>query len=112
MAMSRFIEVQPQLQELPMELVVGVGDVLKFSATGGRVRSDAAVELLGILTDSVLGTDGRALTPAGRPNCVLFRATAPGSATIDVSTADPWRSTATSSFLVRVERSPTSATRI
>ena len=100
--MSRFIELQPLLEALPGELVVGVGDILKVSATGGRVRFGDAVELLGILIDSVVGVDGTALTPAGPPNCVLFRAIAPGSAILEISTADPWRSVETLSLPVRV----------
>jgi hypothetical protein len=100
---SRLIDIQPNLQELPAELVVGVGDVLRFAATGGRVRTGTAVELAGTLTDSVLGTNGTVLTPAGPPNSVLFRAIGRGRSVIDVITGDPWRSATTLSITVRVE---------
>ncbi|WP_020104942.1 hypothetical protein [Nocardia sp. 348MFTsu5.1] len=102
--MSRLIDIQPGLQELPTELVVGVGDVLRFAATGGHLRSGTAVELIGILAECVLGTDGSVVSPMGAPNTVLFRATAPGNAVIDVVTGDPWRSPVTHRLEIRVEQ--------
>lgn len=97
--MSRLIEVQP----VPADLTVGVGDVLRFAASGGRVRNGTAVEILGIFVEGVLGTDGRVLTPMGSPNAVLFHARQPGRATIDVITGDPWHSPATRNVTVIVE---------
>ena len=96
--MNRLIDVRPVERALPSLLEIGVGDVLRFSASGGRVTAGTAVELLGILTQSVLGTDGSVLTPQGAPNVVLFRACRPGHARIDVVTGDPWRSPSTHSI--------------
>jgi hypothetical protein len=100
---SRLIDIQPGLQDLPEEMVVRVGDVLRFSATGGHLREGTAVELIGILADAVLGTDGQVLSPMGPPGTVLFHATAPGRAVIDVVTGDPWQQSTTWSLNIRVE---------
>jgi hypothetical protein len=97
------IEIQPFAQDLPADMTVGVGDLLRFAASGGRVREGAAVEIVGIFVESVLGTDGRVLTPMGSPNAVLFHALRPGRATIDVVTGDPWRSPVTQSMTIVVE---------
>lgn len=101
--MSRLIEIQPGVAYLPADLTVGVGDVLRFAASGGRVRDGTAVEILGIFVESVLGTDGRVLAPMGPPNAVLFHARLPGRAAIDVVTGDPWRSPTTRSISIVVE---------
>lgn len=101
--MGRLIEIQPAAQELPAELAVGVGDVLRFAATGGRVRDGAAVEMIGIFVEGVLGTNGSVVAPMGPPNTVLFRARMPGRSGIDVMTGDPWRSPVTRSLTVLVE---------
>lgn len=87
--MSRFIDVQPGLQAVPETLVVRVGDVLRFMATGGLIRSGTALELIGIFTESVVGTDGSVLTPSGPPNSVIFRALAPGLSVIDIVSGGP-----------------------
>jgi len=100
---SRYIDIRPDAEGLPSELVLGVGDVVRFAATGGRVRSGTGVELLGILSDSVVGTDGSVVTPLGAPGAVLFRARAPGRAVVDVVSGDPFRSPVTHSVVVRVE---------
>lgn len=101
--MSRLIDIQPGVQDLPEELVVGVGDVLRFAATGGHLQSGEAIELIGILSDSVLGTDGTVLSSTGAPNTILFRATSLGEAVIDIVTGDPWRSSTTHSVKIQVE---------
>lgn len=101
--MSRLIEIQPVAQDLPADLTVGVGDVLRFAASGGRVLEGAAVQILGIFVESVLGPDGRVVAPMGPPNAVLFHARLPGRAAIDVVTGDPWRSPATRSMTIVVE---------
>jgi hypothetical protein len=100
---SRLISIQPGQQDLPAELVVAVGDVLQFAATGGHLRSGTAVELIGILNDSVLGTNGQVLSPLGAPGAVLFRAVEPGPAVLDVVSGDPWQSPVTLTVNVRVE---------
>lgn len=101
--MSRLINVQPCLEEISAEVVVAVGDVLRFSAAGAHTRTGAAVELLGIFTDSVLGPDGHVLSPMGPPGTVLFRACTPGRAVIDLVTGDPWQSPTAQSITIRVE---------
>ena len=101
--MSRLVDIRPDEEELPSELVLAVGDVVRFAATGGGVRSGAAVEPLGVFSDSVVGTNGSVLTPLGTPGAVLFRASAPGRAVVDVVTGDPFRSPVPRSIVIRVE---------
>jgi hypothetical protein len=101
--MSQLIEIQPGQQDMPAELVVGIGDVLRFAATGGHLSTGTALELVGIFNDSVLGVDGRVLSPMGPPGTVLFRAVGQGQAVIDVVTGDPWRSHITWTLNIRVE---------
>jgi hypothetical protein len=85
------------------EFVLGVGDVVRFATTGGHVRSGTAVEILGILTDGVLGTDGSVLTPLGPPGTVLLRARSAGRAEVDIVSGDPFHSPATRTLVIRVE---------
>ncbi|HEY0700254.1 MAG TPA: hypothetical protein VGD43_20920 [Micromonospora sp.] len=106
--MTRLIEIEPATQELPPELTVAVGDILRFAASGGRVREGSAVEPLGILVGSVVGTDGTVVAPQGPPNVVLFRACSPGRAQVDVVTGDPFRSPTTRDVTVVVESTPPS----
>ena len=101
--MSRLITVDLVGDAIPDEVVVAVGDVLRFDASGGRVREGDAVEIVGIFTDGILGTDGQALSPMGPPNAVMFRARQPGTAEIDVVTGDPWHSPSTRSLTVVVQ---------
>jgi hypothetical protein len=100
---SRLIDIQPSHQDLPAELVVEVGDVLRFSATGGHIKTGTSVELIGILNDSVLGTNGRVLSPMGAPGTVLFLASSPGRAVIDIVTGNPWESSTARSLNILVE---------
>jgi hypothetical protein len=100
---GRYIDIRPDDEGLPAELVLGVGDVVRVAATGGGVRSGTGVELLGILTDSVVGTDGSVLTPLGPPGAVLFRAREPGRAVVELVSGDPFRESVTRSLVVRVE---------
>lgn len=88
----RLIDLRPSDQQLPANLTVAIGDVLKFSASGGHVREGQAVELLGSFSSAAVGTDGSVLAPAGAPNVVLFVAARPGRATIDVVSGDPFHS--------------------
>jgi len=100
--MSRLIEIE-QTQDLPSDFTLGVGDVLKFWATGGRVQSGAGVvELLGPLLTSVVGTNGEILSPMGGPNVVLLRALQPGRVTIDVITGDPWGAVQTRTLEINI----------
>lgn len=98
-AMGRLIEVQ-DIDVLPPDVTLRVGDALCFAATGGRVHqseerqlndAEEVVQLLGIFLQSVIGTNGQIISPMGSPNNVLFLARRPGSVRIDVVTGDPWR---------------------
>jgi hypothetical protein len=98
--MARLIEIQ-NTDEMPPALMLQVGDVLWFAASGGRVQSGdgdefdtaVSVEMLGAFLQSVIGTNGQILSPMGAPNVVLFVARSPGQATIEVFTGDPFRQT-------------------
>jgi hypothetical protein len=103
----RLVELQPSARALPADLTVAAGDVLRFAASGGHVRQGAAVELLGTFFTAALATDGRVLAPAGAPNAVLFRASRPGQAFIDVVYGDPYGATATATMTVTVDPSGT-----
>jgi len=97
--MARLIEIQTG-----QALAVRAGDLLVFEASGGHVRSGAqSVELLGAFLRSVVGDDGRVLSPQGAPNAVVFLARRPGPAEIDVVTGDPWHGPETVPVRVTVE---------
>jgi hypothetical protein len=99
----RLFELKPKAEEIPADLTIAVGDVLRFAASGGRVLDGGAVEALGAFVRGTLGTDGRAMSPAGTPNAVLFRAVAPGRATIDIVYGDPFGSYNSIKIVVTVE---------
>jgi hypothetical protein len=101
--MGRYIDIRPDDEELPSELVLAAGDVVRFSASGARISSGTAVELLGVLTEGVVGTDGSILAPLGAPSTVLLRARVAGHAVVEVVSGDPFGSTITRSIVVRVE---------
>lgn len=102
--MGRLIDVQPAGQGFASRLVIAVGDLLMFGASGGHVRSGGgAVELLGMFRTGVVGAGGTVLSPVGAPGTVLFLARHPGEATIDVVTGDPWRESRTSTVHVVVQ---------
>jgi hypothetical protein len=100
---SRYIDIRPEADGVPAELELGVGDVVRFAATGCRVVSGGAVELVGILTESVVGTDGSIVTPMGVPGTVLLRATEVGRAVVEVFTGNPFGSSVSSTVDVHVE---------
>lgn len=80
--MGRLIEVSPEIATQELELQVG--DVVKFSGSGGAVRHGESVELVGILTPGVVGLDGSVLAPPGPPSTVLFRARCSGESHLEV----------------------------
>ena len=108
--MGRLIEVQ-DVDGLPSEVTLRVGDALWFAASGGRVRGGGtteaatsdAVQMLGPFQQGVMGPAGQLLTPAGPPNAVLFLARAPGRAEIEIVTGDPWRGSSKTMLHVTVE---------
>ncbi len=74
-----------------------------FGATGGRLRSgEGIVELIGPFAPAVVATDGQVLAPMAAPNCLLCRARAPGSTTIEVVTGDPWGASRSTSIAIAV----------
>jgi hypothetical protein len=87
--MGRLIEV-PRVVDLPPELIVEVGDLLLFRATGGRVQTGAGVTNLGSFVIGSLTEDGKVISAVGAPDATLFQASAPGRALIDLFTGDPW----------------------
>lgn len=102
--MPRLIEVRPSVQDVPGELLLHVGDVLAFAATGGRLASGTCLQVVGVLTTSQLAPDGRVLSPAGAPDAVLFLAAAPGEADLEVHAGDPWGATRSFALHVVVRR--------
>jgi len=100
--MARLIEVQITPHG-PTELTVGVGDVLQFSASGGRTRS-GPIQMSGPYRSSVVGDNGEVLTPAGPPNVVLFLCGGQGRGTIEVVTGDPWRSPKTTVINIQIHK--------
>ncbi|NAZ84774.1 hypothetical protein [Kineococcus indalonis] len=104
--MSRLIDIDPDHDGVPAELVLTVGDVVRFNATGVLLRSGSSVEVVGILIDSVVGADGSVLTPLGVPNTVLLKASAPGESRVDVVSGDPFGPSTSRSVLCRVQGPP------
>src|ERR1700737_169419 len=88
--MGGLIEVRGVV-DLPAELVVQVGDLLLFRATGGRVQSGTGVINLGSFVAGTLTGDGQILSSAGAPDATLFHASEPGRVLIELFTGDPWR---------------------
>ena len=100
--MPRLIEVQDPEGAAP-GFELEAGDILRFNATGGHVQSGPdVVELLGAYLGALSVDGGQVLTPMGPPNAVLFRAIAPGRATIDVVTGDPFHGPQTTTLTIHV----------
>ncbi|MET7247210.1 hypothetical protein ABZT49_28060 [Methylobacterium sp. EM32] len=74
----------PSQTALPAAISLRMGDVLLVRATGGAVAAGDAVECLGALGAAALHPDGSVLAAMGGPDAVVFRARAPGRATIEV----------------------------
>ena len=87
--MARLIEVQ-DAQVCSSPMIIMLGDLVQFSATGGRVRNGRSLECIGAFISSVIGDDGNVFVPSGLPNKVLFRATHHGECLVDVFTGDPF----------------------
>lgn len=100
--MGRLIEV-PHIGDLPAELIVQVGDLLLFRATGGRVQSGAGLANLGSFVAGAMTSDGRVVSALGAPNATLFHALEPGRALIDLFTGDPWREPRRTTVVVEVQ---------
>jgi hypothetical protein len=87
--MGRLVEVRGVV-DLPAELVVQVGDLLLFRATGGRIQSGTGVTNLGSFVAGTLNSDGQVLSALGAPDATLFHAVKPGRVLIELFTSDPW----------------------
>src|ERR1700675_771513 len=86
--MARLIEVTLGAA-CPEKLTIDVGDVLTFSAIGGRVCTGAnTLELLGPFLPGIATGSGEVLSPAGLPNTVMFLARRAGQASIEVFVGD------------------------
>jgi hypothetical protein len=101
--MGRLIEVR-RVVDLPAELVVQVGDLLLFRATGGCVESGAGLTNLGSFVAGSLTGDGQVLAAAGAPDATLFHASEPGSVLIELFTGDPWREPRRTTVAVEVRK--------
>lgn len=100
--MARLIETQ-SLPDLPSPIRISSGDVLMFSASGGRIQAGSEVlELLGSFVPGLLQEAGEIVSPMGAPGTVMFRARGPGQATIQVITGDPWYGSTTQTLEVQV----------
>jgi hypothetical protein len=99
--MGRLIELR-RVVDLPAELVVQVGDLLLFRATGGRVQSGAGVTNLGSYIAGTLTDDGQVLSALGAPDATFFQASEPGRALIELLTGDPWREPRRTTVVVEV----------
>lgn len=102
--MPRLIEIQ-DAEALPA-LTVNVGDVLWFTASGGRVHQDAVavLQVLGPFQQGLVGPAGAIVSPAGPPTAIFFLARSPGRAAIEVITGDPWHGPRQNTLQVTVER--------
>jgi len=89
--MARLIDIGPAVRPLPQILRVRPGDLIKFAATGGDVKSgETVIRRLGVFRTSALGPDGGVLSPEGAPDAVFFLVCNPGSAVLRIVSGDPW----------------------
>ncbi|GAS97731.1 uncharacterized protein RMCC_4697 [Mycolicibacterium canariasense] len=89
--MAHYVDIAREPGPPPAHLTVDVDDVLRFSASGAVVREGESVEILGILNEAIVATNGELLAPQGPPNVVLVRACAPGSASLEIIAGDPFQ---------------------
>ncbi|HEU0099762.1 MAG TPA: hypothetical protein VFQ67_13440 [Allosphingosinicella sp.] len=99
--MSRLIDVG---DDAVADLVVRVGDVLSFAASGGKVeRGASSVEALGSFLPAVVATSGDVLSPETPATTTLFRALAPGRARLSLYSGRDWSVPETRSVEILVE---------
>jgi hypothetical protein len=101
--MTRLIEID-DIGGCPPSLTLAPGDLLRFAATGGRMRSGAGVvEMLGPFVPGMLtDADGEILSPEGPPGTVMFLARRPGRARVEVISGDPFYATQTTTLEIIV----------
>jgi len=101
--MTRLVEIEDPRACAPA-LSVKAGDLLVFSASGGRVSAgDTIVRCLGAYMRAVIGTNRAVLEPSGLPNTVVFEAVRAGQAAIDVMQGDPLGANQAVTLLVSVD---------
>ncbi len=99
--MSRLIDIG---NDAAADLIVRVGDVLSFAASGGRVEQGASsVEVLGSFLPGVVGTHGEVLSPETPPPTTLFRTLGPGRARLSLFSGRNWADPQTRSVEILVE---------
>ena len=100
--MPRLLDAR-DLTALPAALTLARGDVVLFAASGGHVLSGLdVVEMIGPFTSGLVLADGAAMSPAGGPNALLFRARKDGVAQVDVIRGAPWDSVTRSAIKITV----------
>ena len=100
--MAQLIEIDDAKGCAP-SLCVKVGDLLVFSASGGRMNtSGSALRYLGAFMRAVVGTNRKVLEPMGLPNAVVFEVLQHGQAAIDVISGGPFGNTSTTTLLIIV----------
>jgi hypothetical protein len=100
--MTRLIEIDDAKDGAP-SLSVKVGDLLVFSASGGRTNTnDPSVRLVGVFVRAIIGVNRTVIEPMGPPNTVVFEARQQGQTTIDVISGDPFGAAASSTTLLIV----------
>jgi hypothetical protein len=101
--MSRLIEIDDARACAP-SLSVKVGDLLVFSASGGRMNtSGPALRYLGAFMRAVVGTNREVLEPMGLPNSVVFEVLQHGQAKIDVISGGLSGNRSTTTLLIIVK---------
>lgn len=99
--MSRLIDIGA---DAVADLIVRVGDVLSFAASGGKVELGASsVEALGSFLPAVVAGHGDILSPETGPTTTLFRALAPGRARVTLFSGLNWADPETRSIEILVE---------
>jgi hypothetical protein len=98
--MSRLIDIGT---EPVAELIVRVGDVLSFGASGGRVEEGgSAIEALGAFRPAIVATTGEVMSPETPATTMLFRAVARGRARLSLFSSLDWAAPATRSVEIVV----------
>ena len=103
--MARLVEI-PDVRSLPPSVTLAVGDLLQVKASGGRVGTSgsAVLTVLGHFQQAVVAPDGHLVVPAGPPTDMFVLAQAPGRATLEIMSGDPWRGAETFTLNIVVQK--------
>jgi hypothetical protein len=93
--MAYYVDLAREPGPPPTHLTLNIDDVLRFNGSGAIVREGSSIEIVGIFCEAILATNGEVLAPQGSPNVILVRARTPGSASLEIVTADPSRPSST-----------------